>query len=156
MTSLRELLVVYFWFESELAVDVVERVQLLLLQHALRRCVLAQLLQWIDNLTSCSHRNQFVEAVDERVALQGLAVDVGGVERVVETTLVTESKHFSEELLGVALEDGVEGEVMQVSVLRATVVVVVDEVLDVVVRPDVLNVLQQKRNQKVKSGSRAL
>ena len=39
-------------------------------------------------------------------------------------------------------EDGVEREVVQVAVLVATVVVVVDEVLDVVVRADVLDVLR--------------
>ena len=47
-----------------------------------------------------------------------------------------------EELFGVMTEDGVEREVVQVAVLVATVVVVVDEVLDVVVRADVLDVLR--------------
>ena len=54
----------------------------------------------------------------------------------------TRSWNNLEELLGVVAEDGVEREVMQVAVLVATVVVVVDEVLDVVVRADVLDVLR--------------
>ena len=47
-----------------------------------------------------------------------------------------------EEVFGVVLEDWVERKVVDVTVLVAAVVVEVHEVLDVVVRPDVLNVLQ--------------
>ena len=47
-----------------------------------------------------------------------------------------------QEVFGVVLEDWVERKVVDVTVLVAAVVVEVHEVLDVVVRPDVLNVLQ--------------
>ena len=45
-------------------------------------------------------------------------------------------------MFGVVLEDWVERQVVDVTVLVAAVVIEVHEVLDVVVRTDVLNVLQ--------------
>ena len=50
-------------------------------------------------------------------------------------------------MLGEVGEDGVERQVVQVPVVLSAVVVEVDEVLDVVVGPDVLDVL--KKNKRV-------
>ncbi len=76
--------------------------------------------------------------------MTNLLLHVRRVERVVETGLVALSEYFLEEVLGEVFEDGVEREVMQVSVVLAVVVVVIDKIFDVVVRTDVFYVLQQK------------
>lgn len=48
-------------------------------------------------------------------------------------------------MLGVGGEHGAEHEVVQVGVLRGMVVVKVDEVLNVVVRPDISHQLHEKK-----------
>jgi len=52
---------------------------------------------------------------------------------------------YLEEVFGEVTEHGVDGKVMQPGMFCPLVVVVVDEVLNVVVRPDVLYVLQTKQ-----------
>lgn len=52
---------------------------------------------------------------------------------------------YLDEVLGIGGEDGAEHEVVQVGVLRGMVVVKVDEVLNVVVRPDISHQLHEKK-----------
>ena len=59
-----------------------------------------------------------------------------------QTHYNTASETHLQEVFGVVLEDWVERQVVDVTVLVAAVVVEVHKVLNVVVRPDVLNVLQ--------------
>ena len=72
----------------------IKSVQLLFFEHALGRCVFAELVERVADLSSRAHRHEFVEAVDERVALQQIALHVRRVERVVQTALVTETQDF--------------------------------------------------------------
>lgn len=86
-----------------------------------------------------------------------------GVQRVIQTALMGESKAFLQyamgeakynidiihsypsyldEVLGIASKDRVEDEVVQVSMLRREVVIVVDKILNVVVRANILHILE--------------
>ena len=56
-------------------------------------------------------------------------------------------------MLGEVREDGVESQVVEVSVVLSAVVVEVDKVLNVVVGPDVLNVLESQNVSKNKSSN---
>lgn len=56
---------------------------------------------------------------------------------------MSQAEDLLQEELGVVSENGVDGEVEQVRVLLALVVAEVDEVFDVVMRPDVLYILRR-------------
>ena len=73
--------------------------------------------------------------------LAHLLAVVDGVDGVVEAGLVGQPQRLLEEVFGVVLEDGAEGEVGQLRVLLVAVVAEVDEVLDVVVGADEIDVL---------------
>ena len=60
-------------------------------------------------------------------------------------TIITIARWYLDEMFRVVFEDGVESVVVQTGVFVPLVVVVVDEVLNVVVRPNVLNILQAIR-----------
>ena len=68
-------------------------------------------------------------------------VDISRVERVIQAGFVRLPQDVLKELFGVVAEDRVEGVVMEVAMFHPLVVVVVNEVLNVVVRADELNVL---------------
>ena len=70
------------------------------------------------------------------------------VDGVVEAGLVGEAQRLLEEVLGVVLEGGVESQVAQLAVLLLPVIAEVDEVLNVVVRSDVLYVLPEMSGRR--------
>ena len=63
------------------------------------------------------------------------------IHRIVQTGVMRLSQHLLQEILGLVLEDGIQSEMMKMTVLISSMMIEVDEIFHVVVGTDVLYVL---------------